>query len=71
MGLSEEWFWNSEPKKVITMLNEKAKLDKEKAKLNAYYIASFVMGVDPDEEETGLAGIDRPASSDVLSSFNL
>lgn len=55
------------------MLNEKAKLDKEKAKLNAYYIASFVMGVDPDEEneETGLAGIDRPASSDVLSSFNL
>lgn len=67
--MSEDWFWKTEPKKVIAMLDEKRNIDKEKSKLNAYYVACMMVGKNPDEEDNGTAGIDYPVTEDMLKGF--
>lgn len=73
LGMSEEWFWNSLPRVVIAMIDEKKRIDLEEIKTQAYYIASFVWGNNPDEleENKEVAGIDKPVSENMLKGFNL
>ena len=39
MGLSEEYFWESEPKKIIALIDQKNEIEKIKSKNLAIYIA--------------------------------
>ncbi|MBR3197085.1 MAG: hypothetical protein IKF66_01140 [Methanobrevibacter sp.] len=71
MGLTEEYFWESEPKKIIALIDQKNKIEKIKNKNLAIYIASFIMGKDPDEmekKERGLIpGIDIPVDEGLVN----
>lgn len=72
--MSEDWFWNTEPRVVFNMINEKQRIDKEKCKLQAYYVACFISGQDPDENEQHseakkLPGVDVPVNENSLKSF--
>lgn len=70
--MSEEWFWNTEPKIIIALINEKKKIDLEKIKIQAFYISNYVWGNDPDVKlKKEIAGIDKPVSEEMLKSFNL
>lgn len=69
--MSEEWFWETEPRVVVSMIDEKQVIEKEKAKLNAFYIACFIVGKNPDEvSEKEIAGIDKPVTEEQLRAFN-
>ena len=72
MGLTEEYFWESEPKKIIALIDQKNQIEKIKQKNLAIYIASFVIqGKDPDEIETknkgGIPGIDIPIDESLVN----
>lgn len=72
MGLTEEYFWESEPKKIIALIDQKNKIEKIKNKNLAIYIASFILGnKDPDEmekKERGLIpGIDIPVDESLVN----
>ena len=78
MGKSEEWFWDSELRIVWNLIHEKKEIEKVKAKNLAIYIASYVWGYiasyvwgkDPDEEEeTEIAGRDKPVDEKLLRGF--
>lgn len=73
LGMSEEWFWKTEPRVVVNMINEKKKIDLGKTKLLAFYVSCYVWGKDPDENEKKkeVAGIDKPVSAEMLKAFNL
>lgn len=73
MNKSEEWFWNSEPRIVINLINEKKKIDRIDKKNLACYIAGCVWGKDPNEldgqdkiKETKVAGRDKPIDPRLL-----
>lgn len=69
MGLSEEYFWESTPRKIIALIDQKNEIEKVKAKNLAIYTACYVWGKDPDEnekEDKPVAGRDIPISETAL-----
>ena len=70
LGLSEEYFWESEPKKIIALIDQKNEIEKIKQKNLAIYIASYVWGKDPDEmeqkERGPIPGIDIPIEQGLV-----
>lgn len=72
MGISEQSFWESTPRKIIALIDQKKEIEKAKIKNQAVYIACMVWGKDPDDlEETGgpVAGRDIPISESALNGF--
>lgn len=73
MGLSEEYFWESTPRKIIALIDQKKKLENTKIKNLAIYTACFVWGKDPDEnaveENKIMPGRDVPVSEGALKGF--
>ena len=71
MGKSEEWFWESTPRKVIALIDQKKEIEKVNQKNLAIYIASYVWGKDPDnfEEETSgpIPGVDIPIDPNLIN----
>lgn len=69
MGMTEDWFWSSTPKKVIALIDQKKEIEKIKQKNLAIYIACYVWGKDPEqfEERRGpIPGIDIPIDSNLV-----
>ena len=74
MGMSEQYFWESTPKKIMALIDQKNKIEKARVKNQAVYIACMVWGKDPDQvEETGgpVAGRDVPISEGALKGLML
>jgi hypothetical protein len=72
MGISEADFWESTPKKIIALIDQKNEIEKARIKNQAVYIACYVWGKDPDkyEENDGpVAGRDVPISEGALKSL--
>ena len=72
MGLSEEYFWESTPRKIIALIDQKKEVEKVQQKNLAIYIACYVWGKDPDENETQnkpVAGRDVPIDENTLRGF--
>lgn len=74
MGMTEEYFWNSTPRKIISLINEKRKIDKVNQKNLAIYIACYVWRKEPDDfEDTDdgkrkpIPGIDIPADDSLIN----
>ena len=69
--MTEEWFWESTPRKVIALIDQKNRIDKINQKNLAVYIASYIMGKDPDEFENErrgpIPGIDIPADQSLVN----
>ena len=69
MGISESDFWESTPRKIIALIDQKKKIEKASIKNQAIYIACMVWGKDPDEFENKnelVAGRDVPISEGAL-----
>lgn len=69
MGLSEEYFWESTPRKIIALIDQKKEVEKVQQKNLAIYIACYVWGKEPDEKETDnkpIAGRDVPINEGAL-----
>mgnify|MGYP006967126991 FL=1 len=68
LGKSEEWFWDSELRIVWNLIMERRRLDEIRMKNQAIYIASYVWGHEPDEEEEEkeVAGRDKPIDEGML-----
>lgn len=68
LGKSEEWFWDSELRIVWNLIMEKRRLDEIRMKNQAIYIASYVWGHEPneEEEEKEVAGRDKPIDEGML-----
>lgn len=74
MGKSEDEFWESTPRKVIALIDQKNIIEKAKVKNQAIYIASMVWGKDPDEMEKTdgpVAGRDMPINENALKGLML
>jgi hypothetical protein len=73
MGLSEGYFWESTPRKIIALIDQKKQIEKARTKNLAIYIACMVWGKDPDEMQADknapIAGRDFPASESALKGF--
>ena len=70
MGKSEEWFWDSELRIVWNLIHQKKEIEKVQQKNLAIYIACYVWGKNPDEdEETEIAGRDKPVDEKLLRGF--
>lgn len=74
MGKTEEWFWESTPRKVIALIDQKKEIEKVNQKNLATYIASYVWGKDPDELEESnkkkpIPGIDIPADASLVNTL--
>ena len=71
MGLSKDYFWESEPKKIIALIDQKKEIEKINQKNLAIYIASYVWGKDPDEmeqkERGPIPGIDIPVDESLVN----
>ena len=70
MGISEADFWESTPRKIIALIDQKKEIEKAKVKNQAVYIACMVWGKDPDEmiEKEGgpVPGRDIPIDPNAL-----
>lgn len=69
MGMSEEYFWESTPRKIIALIDQKNEIEKVKQKNQATYIACYVWGKIPDEDENEsnlVAGRDYPIDPTAL-----
>ena len=69
MGMSEKDFWESTPRKIIALIDQKKEIEKIRVKNQAIYIACMVWGKDPDEvEQKGVpvAGRDVPINEGAL-----
>jgi len=74
MGLSEQYFWESTPKKIIALIDQKKEVEKIQQKNLAIYTACYVWGKDPDKyEDNGgpVAGRDIPISDGALKGLML
>lgn len=73
MGKTEEWFWESTPRKVLALIDQKNEIEKIKQKNQAIYIACYVWGKDPEEfeekEHAPIPGIDIPADASLVNRF--
>ena len=69
MGLGENYFWESTPKKIIALIDQKNEIEKVRQKNLAIYTACYVWGKDPDKyEDKGgpVAGRDVPINEGAL-----
>ena len=69
MGISEADFWESTPRKIMALIDQKNRIEKARARSIAMYTAYFVWGKDPDkyENDNGLvAGRDVPINENAL-----
>lgn len=69
MGISESDFWESTPKKIIALIDQKNEIEKARIKNQAVYIACYVWGNDPDKAEQTdgpVAGRDVPINEGAL-----
>lgn len=69
MGIREADFWESTPRKIIALIDQKKEIEKAKTKNLAVYIACMVWGKDPDEMEDKkgpVPGRDVPISENAL-----
>ncbi len=75
MGLPESYFWESTPRKIIALIDQKKEITKEIQKSQAVYIACCIAGKDFKEiekstESNGLiAGRDIPIDPMALNSL--
>lgn len=72
MGMTEDYFWESTPKKIIALIDQKNEIEKIKQKNLAIYIASYVWGKDPDEgkeSDRPMPGRDCPATDEDMRGF--
>ena len=73
MGISEEVFWESTPRKIIALIDQKKEIEKVKSKNLAIYTACYVWGKNPDENEVEenkiMPGRDIPVSEEALKGF--
>lgn len=73
LGKSEEEFWESTPRKVMALIDQKKEIEKINQKNLAIYIASYVWGKDPDEFEENshkpIPGIDVPANAELVNTL--
>ena len=71
--MSEEDFWESTPRKIIALIDQKNEIHRIEQKNLGIYIASYVWGKDPDEIENErnkpIPGIDVPADASVVNSL--
>ena len=72
MGKSEEWFWESTPRLVMALIDQKKEIEKVNMKNQAIYSACYVWGKDPDEfEQTTskklIPGIDIPVDASLVN----
>ena len=69
MGITEQSFCESTPRKIIALIDQKKEIEKAKTKNLAVYIACMVWGKDPDEMEDKkgpVPGRDVPISENAL-----
>ena len=68
MGMSEENFWESTPRKIIALIDQKKEIEMAKIKNLAVFIACYVWGKDPEENngEKLVAGRDKPIDPSAL-----
>ena len=71
MGMTEEYFWESTPRKILALIDQKNELEKVRQKNQAIYIACYVWGKDPDEfekkERGPIPGVDIPIDSSLVN----
>lgn len=71
LGLTEDFFWKSTPRKILALIDQKNEIEKIKQKNLAIYIASYVWGKDPDEmerkERGPIPGIDIPIDGSLIN----
>lgn len=65
MGMTEEYFWESTPRKIIALIDQKNRIEKARLKNQAIYIAHCVWGKpfpdnDKKNENLPVAGRDIP-----------
>lgn len=69
MGLSEEYFWESTPRKIVALIDQKKEIEKAKIKNLAVFVACYIWGKDPEKDVEGdglVAGRDRPIDPSAL-----
>lgn len=49
MGMTEQWFWETEPRILLALIAKKKQIERIEKKNLAVYIASCVWGKDPNE----------------------
>ena len=69
MGMTEGEVWESTPRKILALIDQKKEIEKVNQKNLAIYIASYVWGNDPDKDKGEVMGIDKPVDSTALSQF--
>ena len=72
LGMREQDFWESTPRKIIALIDQKNKIEKTKQKNQAIYIAYYVWGKNPpDDDEIDdvkpVAGRDIPIDPNSLN----
>lgn len=71
LGLSEEYFWESTPRKIIALIDQKKEIQKIQQKNLGIYIASYVWGEDPDKDENNkdrkIPGVDVPVDESLVN----
>lgn len=71
LGLTEDYFWKSTPRKIIALIDQKKEIEKVNQKNLAIYIASYVWGKDPDEmekkERGPIPGVDIPVDPSLVN----
>lgn len=71
MGITEQSFWESTPRKIIALIDQKNKIEKIKQKNQAIYIAYYVWGKNPPDDDIQddskpVAGRDVPIDPTAL-----
>ena len=51
MGITEQSFWESTPRKIIALIDQKNKIEKARQKNQAIYIAYYVWGKNPPDDD--------------------
>lgn len=73
MGLSEDYFWESTPRKIIALIDQKKEIEMARIKNLAVYIANYVWGKDPDKDSANtdglVAGRDVPINPNALNAL--
>ena len=69
--MTEEYFWESTPRKIIALIDQKKEIEKINLKNQAIYITSFIAGKDPDEMEPTkkgkIPGVDIPIDESLVN----
>jgi hypothetical protein len=71
MGITEADFWESTPRKIIALIDQKNRIEKARQKNQAVYIAYYVWGKTPPDDDVidktkPVAGRDVPIDPTAL-----